>query len=108
MNTTDAKARGAAPPFDAERVASPLRFTLLGPVRAWRGADELDLGSPQQCVVLAALLLQRGRPVTTGALVDAVWGDEPPATAVPVLRTYVSRLRKVLESEQGVEKPRQV
>ncbi|MEV4047990.1 BTAD domain-containing putative transcriptional regulator [Streptomyces sp. NPDC049744] len=108
MNTTNATARGAARQFDAERIASPQRFTLLGPVRAWRGSDELDLGSPQQRVVLAALLLQRGRPVTTAALVDAVWGDDPPATAVAVLRTYVSRLRKVLEAEQRAAEPPQV
>ncbi|GAB3011407.1 BTAD domain-containing putative transcriptional regulator [Streptomyces pseudoechinosporeus] len=74
-----------------------LRFAVLGPVRAWHGERELDLGSPQQRVVLAALLLRRGRPVTAAELVDAIWGDEPPTAAVPVLRTYVSRLRKVLE-----------
>jgi DNA-binding SARP family transcriptional activator/tetratricopeptide (TPR) repeat protein len=48
-------------------------------------------------VVLVALLLRRGRPVTADELVDAVWGEQPPAAAVSVLRTYVSRLRKVLE-----------
>ncbi|MEU6350406.1 BTAD domain-containing putative transcriptional regulator [Streptomyces sp. NPDC047072] len=74
-----------------------MRFAVLGPVRAWHGDRELALGSPQQRLVLAALLLRRRRPVTVGELVDAVWGEEPPAAAVSVLRTYVSRLRKVLE-----------
>ncbi|WP_446046316.1 AfsR/SARP family transcriptional regulator [Streptomyces olivaceus] len=74
-----------------------LRFAVLGVVRAWRGERELDVGSPQQRVVLAALLLRRGRPVSVAGLVDAVWGKEPPAAAVAVVRTYVSRLRKVLE-----------
>ncbi|MET9970121.1 AfsR/SARP family transcriptional regulator, partial [Streptomyces sp. NPDC006356] len=80
---------------------APLRFAVLGRVRAWRGATELDLGSPQQTAVLAALLLRRGRPVTMAELVDAIWGDEPPATAVSILRTYVSRLRKVLNPGPG-------
>ncbi|WP_326798173.1 tetratricopeptide repeat protein [Streptomyces sp. NBC_01808] len=57
----------------------------------------MPLGSPQQRVVLAALLLRRGRPVAVAELIDAVWGDEPPSAAVSVLRTYASRLRKVLE-----------
>ncbi|MFF6877386.1 BTAD domain-containing putative transcriptional regulator [Streptomyces sp. NPDC012474] len=84
-----------------------LRFALLGPVRAWRGERELDLGSPQQRVVLAALLLRRGRPLSLDELVDAVWGEEPPAAAVSVLRTYVSRLRKVLEPGRGpAQQPR--
>ncbi|MFI8092899.1 AfsR/SARP family transcriptional regulator [Streptomyces sp. NPDC086080] len=74
-----------------------LRFAVLGPVRAWRGERELDLGSPQQRTVLVALLLRGGRPATLGELIDDVWGEQPPAAAVSVLRTYVSRLRKVLE-----------
>ncbi|WP_369186678.1 BTAD domain-containing putative transcriptional regulator [Streptomyces sp. R08] len=86
-----------------------VRFAVLGPVRAWRGDQELNLGSPQQRAVLAALLLRRGRPVALGELVDAVWGEEPPAAAVSVLRTYVSRLRKVLEpGRDAAEAPRVV
>ncbi|WP_262700508.1 MULTISPECIES: AfsR/SARP family transcriptional regulator [Streptomyces] len=88
--------------------ADSLRFAVLGPVRAWRGAHELDLGSPQQRVVLAALLLRRGRPVTVAELVDAVWGDEPPPAAVSVLRTYASRLRKVLEPGRDAGEPPRV
>ncbi|MFC8565906.1 BTAD domain-containing putative transcriptional regulator [Streptomyces sp. NPDC057245] len=75
-----------------------LYFSVLGPVRAWRGEHELDLGSPQQRVTLAALLLGRGRPVALGELIHAVWGEEPPKAAVSVVRTYASRLRKVLET----------
>ncbi|MEV6594775.1 AfsR/SARP family transcriptional regulator [Streptomyces acidicola] len=86
-----------------------LRFSVLGSVRAWRGERELDLGSPQQRVVLTALLLRRGRPVTVAELVDAVWGEEPPPTAVAMLRTYASRLRKVLEPRRDAgELPRVV
>jgi DNA-binding SARP family transcriptional activator/tetratricopeptide (TPR) repeat protein len=78
-----------------------VRFAVLGPIRAWLGEQELDLGSPQQRAVLAALLLRRGRPVPLAELLDAVWGEEQPAASVSVLRTYVSRLRKVLEPERG-------
>ncbi|MFF3889336.1 BTAD domain-containing putative transcriptional regulator [Streptomyces sp. NPDC001914] len=77
-----------------------VRFAVLGPVRAWRGEHEVDVGAPQQRAVLAALLLRRGRPVMLGELLDAVWGEEPPAAAVSVVRTYVSRLRKGLEPER--------
>ncbi|WP_037801830.1 AfsR/SARP family transcriptional regulator [Streptomyces sp. LaPpAH-108] len=82
-----------------------LRFSVLGPVRAWCGDRELGLGSPQQRVVLAALLLRRKRAVTLAELVDAVWGLEPPTAAVSVLRTYVSRLRKVLEPDRDPADP---
>ena len=41
-----------------------LRFTVLGPVRAWRDATPLAAGSPQQRALLAALLLRGGRTAT--------------------------------------------
>lgn len=55
-----------------------LRFGVLGSVRAWRGADVLPSGSPQQRALLAALLLRDGRTATAAELIDAIWGDEPP------------------------------
>jgi DNA-binding transcriptional activator of the SARP family len=83
-----------------------LRFSVLGPVRAWLGDDPLPAGSPQQRALLAALLLRDGRTATASELIDALWGDEPPSQALAALRTYASRLRKtlgtqVLVSESG-------
>uniref|UniRef100_A0AAU2ACR9 Tetratricopeptide repeat protein n=1 Tax=Streptomyces sp. NBC_00093 TaxID=2975649 RepID=A0AAU2ACR9_9ACTN len=74
-----------------------LRFSVLGPVRAWRGTDEIELGPPQQRALLAVLLLAEGSQVLTSALVDAVWGTRAPASALGILRTYVHRLRQALE-----------
>ncbi|WP_328440113.1 NB-ARC domain-containing protein [Streptomyces sp. NBC_00444] len=73
-----------------------LRFSVLGPVRAWRGEEQLTTGSPQQRALLAALLLREGRTATAAELIDALWGEEPPSQALAALRTYASRLRKVL------------
>ncbi|HEY2576725.1 MAG TPA: BTAD domain-containing putative transcriptional regulator [Streptosporangiaceae bacterium] len=79
---------------------SQLRFAVLGPVRAHRGDTELDLGSPQQRAVLAVLLLAEGKHVALGALIDALWGDEPPRAASGTVRTYVSRLRRCLRDTE--------
>ncbi|MFI2237131.1 AfsR/SARP family transcriptional regulator [Streptomyces chrestomyceticus] len=76
-----------------------LRFTVLGPVRAWRGATPLAAGSPQQRALLAALLLRGGRTATASELVDALWGEEPPHAALAALRTYASRIRKALGAD---------
>ncbi|MFP3991804.1 BTAD domain-containing putative transcriptional regulator [Streptomyces sp. E11-3] len=83
-----------------------LRFSVLGPVRAWRGGEPLTTGSPQQRALLAALLLREGRTATAAELIDAIWGEEPPSQALAAVRTYASRLRKalspdVLASESG-------
>jgi DNA-binding SARP family transcriptional activator len=75
-----------------------LRFSVLGPVRAWRGDTELDTGSPQQRTILAMLLLAEGRQVGLGALQDALWDTQPPSSAASTVRTYVSRLRKSLRA----------
>lgn len=80
-------------------MADELRFEVLGPVRAWRGDDEIALGSPQQRSLLAYLLLQDGTPVTTAQLVDALWDAAAPPAAVGMVRSYVSRLRRTLGPE---------
>ncbi|MFJ9522515.1 BTAD domain-containing putative transcriptional regulator [Kitasatospora sp. NPDC101801] len=82
-----------------------LRFQVLGPVQAWRGEQHLSLGSPQQQAVLVALLLSHGRPVATQDLVDGLWGDRPPPQAVAALRTYVSRLRALIEPNREMRAP---
>ncbi|MFF2518970.1 BTAD domain-containing putative transcriptional regulator [Streptomyces sp. NPDC058086] len=73
-----------------------LRFAVLGPVRGWRGPDEIDLGPPKQRAVLAILLLGEGAQVSVQTLVDAVWGTGSPGSALSSLRTYVYRLRQLL------------
>ncbi|WP_338672127.1 BTAD domain-containing putative transcriptional regulator [Streptomyces sp. SCSIO 30461] len=75
---------------------SGLRFSVLGPVRAWGEDRVLPSGSPQQRALLAALLMREGRTATAAELIDALWGEDPPSQALAAVRTYASRLRKVL------------
>jgi DNA-binding SARP family transcriptional activator len=86
--------RRPAAGFDPARPV--LRFSVLGPVRAWRGSESLSTGSPQQRALLAALLLRDGRTATAAELIDALWGEAPPSQALAAVRTYASRLRKIL------------
>ncbi|MFI1094576.1 BTAD domain-containing putative transcriptional regulator [Streptomyces sp. NPDC020917] len=78
---------------------SGLRFAVLGPVRAWRDEEPIGTGAPQQRALLAALLLRGGRTATASELLDAVWGESPPNTALAALRSYAFRLRKALGSD---------
>ncbi|WP_206796100.1 BTAD domain-containing putative transcriptional regulator [Amycolatopsis sp. MtRt-6] len=82
-------------------VSAPCRFTILGPPGLRRGDAELDLGAPQQQAVLTQLVSRSGSFVRIGELVDGLWGDRAPATGEAVIRTYISRLRRVL-SEHGL------
>ncbi|GLY28882.1 BTAD domain-containing putative transcriptional regulator [Kineosporia sp. NBRC 101731] len=75
---------------------SGLWFSVLGPVRAWSGAQELDLGTPQCRLTLGVLLLREGGSVLVDELVEALWTEVPPRSAVPGVRTFISRLRRIL------------
>ena len=74
-----------------------MRIRVLGPVRVWRGEEEVDLGGPAQRAVLGLLAVSAGRPVSRGELVESLWGDDPPPAAVNIIQTHVKRLRRVLE-----------
>ncbi|MEC3980616.1 BTAD domain-containing putative transcriptional regulator [Amycolatopsis sp. H20-H5] len=73
------------------------RLQLLGPVKGWRGGAEIDLGSAHRRTVLATLAMTPGRTVSREELIDAVWGESPPASAQGSIYTYVSGLRRALE-----------
>ncbi|WP_244945280.1 BTAD domain-containing putative transcriptional regulator [Couchioplanes caeruleus] len=73
---------------------------LLGPFRAWRDEAELPLGSARRAAVLAVLALHAGHAVSRQQLVTALWGDDPPASAIGNVYTYVSTLRRVLEPDR--------
>jgi DNA-binding SARP family transcriptional activator/tetratricopeptide (TPR) repeat protein len=77
-------------------VGEELWFTVLGPVRAWCGGNEVRLGPRQQRAVMAALLLREGAQASLGELVEVLWGAQPPDAAAAVVRTYIARLRREL------------
>ncbi|MFJ9314316.1 BTAD domain-containing putative transcriptional regulator [Pimelobacter simplex] len=78
-----------------------MRVRVLGPVEVEVDGRVLDLGAPKPRQVLAALALHRGRPVSLDSLVEALWGDEPPASHVVTVQGYVAGLRKVLEPQRA-------
>ncbi|MBT8213897.1 MAG: hypothetical protein KJP12_01650 [Acidimicrobiia bacterium] len=73
----------------------------MGPVNvAW--FDEIldhEIGGRHPKVTLGVLALAANHAVPVDSLVDALWGDAPPRTAVATLQSVVSRLRKVLGTE---------
>ncbi|MBM2620509.1 tetratricopeptide repeat protein [Actinoplanes sp. LDG1-06] len=74
-----------------------LRIQVLGPMRVWLDDEPLPLGPPAQRAVLGLLVLAGGQPVGLADLIDAFWGDRPPASALNVIQTHVKRLRRLLE-----------
>jgi DNA-binding SARP family transcriptional activator len=83
-----------------------LRIQLLGPVRAWRGERELELGGPRRRALLGMLAHAR-QAVSRGALIDGLWGSEPPASAENSVHVYIAGLRRVLEPRRAPRAPSQ-
>ncbi|MBA8792586.1 DNA-binding SARP family transcriptional activator [Friedmanniella endophytica] len=78
-----------------------LEFAVLGPLEVRRDGVQLPLGPPKQRAVLAVLLLEAGRAVSTDRIVADVWGDDPPGSVLTSLQAYVSNLRRVLRDEDA-------
>jgi DNA-binding SARP family transcriptional activator len=73
--------------------ARATEFRLLGPVEAVIGGRPVALGGAKQRALLAALSLHANEAVSTGRLIEALWGEDAPASAAKSLQVHVSRLR---------------
>jgi DNA-binding SARP family transcriptional activator/DNA-binding XRE family transcriptional regulator len=78
------------------RALAGLRIGALGPLMARRGEGALDLGSPRQRTVLGLLALHWPAAVPRDLIIDVLWGDRPPDSAVTRVQAYASRLRRLL------------
>ncbi|WP_328857484.1 AAA family ATPase [Williamsia herbipolensis] len=74
-----------------------MEYRLLGHMDVRAGARDVVLGGLKQRAVLAVLLLNAGSTVDIDRLVDAIWGDDPPAKPVASVRAYVANLRRALD-----------
>jgi DNA-binding SARP family transcriptional activator len=90
-----------------EANAAALRVQLLGPVRAWRGDHELEIGGPRRRALLGMLAGAR-QAVSRSELIDGLWGHDPPASADNSVHVYISGLRRVLEPRRARRAPSQV
>jgi DNA-binding SARP family transcriptional activator len=69
---------------------------LLGPIELWVAGRQVDIGPPKRRTVLAALLVDHGRPVTLETLIDRLWDDTPPAQAHNVVYSHLTQIRRLL------------
>jgi predicted ATPase/DNA-binding SARP family transcriptional activator len=84
------------------------QYRLLGPLEVFRDGEPLDLGGPKQRALLAILLIEPDRVVTTDKLIENLWPDRAPGKPETAIQGYVSQLRKVLEPERASGTPFEV
>jgi predicted ATPase/DNA-binding SARP family transcriptional activator len=74
-----------------------VRIGMLGPLEVYDSdGGAVQVPGARLRTLLIALALNPGRLVPTAQLIDAIWGDQPPATAGNSLQALVSRLRRAL------------
>ena len=66
-------------------------FRILGPLEVEREGGIVPVGRRKQRAVLEFLLLNANRTVSAGALIDAIWGERAPETALTTLRATCPR-----------------
>lgn len=80
-----------------EGTGADLRIAVLGPLLVQRKDAPLPLGRTAQRTVLGLLALSPNMAVSRDAIMDSLWGSEPPDSAIAIFQTHVSRLRKLLD-----------
>jgi DNA-binding SARP family transcriptional activator/tetratricopeptide (TPR) repeat protein len=81
--------------------ATGLRLAVLGPLAAWRDGLQLPLGPVRERAVLGLLALHHGTGLSRAAMVDALWGQDPPPAAAGMLQGYITRLRRLAGAGSG-------
>ena len=82
-----------------------MEYRVLGPLEVRDGDRTLPLAGAKQRATLALLLLNANRVLARDRLIDQLWGDHPPETAIQSVQVYVSRLRKLLPPGTLLTKP---
>ena len=73
-------------------------FRILGPLGVSHDGRTVPVTGTRQRELLALLLLDAGRVVSSDRLMEELWGANQPAAGSTALRVRVSQLRKVLKS----------
>lgn len=69
---------------------------VLGPVSAHGPDGQAALSGARQRAVLGVLALHAGAVLPASRLVDVLWGEDPPRTALRTLHSHVARIRQAL------------
>lgn len=80
-----------------------MQVAILGPVEAREGTRVLPVTGVRLRRLLLRLAVEAARTVSPSELVDAVWGEDPPAEVPNALQSLVSRLRRALADAGSVQ-----
>ncbi|MEV5410184.1 BTAD domain-containing putative transcriptional regulator [Thermopolyspora sp. NPDC052614] len=82
-----------------------LHFSVLGPLAVTRDGERVDLGGKRPKALLATLLIAQGKMVTVDRIIDSLWGERAPESALGSMHAYITKLRRVLEPDRRPRTP---
>jgi predicted ATPase/class 3 adenylate cyclase/DNA-binding winged helix-turn-helix (wHTH) protein len=78
-----------------------VEFRVLGPLEILDDSGGVvHLRAAKERALLLSLLLHANEVVSSGSLIDDIWGEQRPESAANVIQTYVSHLRRLLQPGQ--------
>ncbi|WP_433170087.1 AfsR/SARP family transcriptional regulator [Actinoallomurus sp. CA-150999] len=78
-----------------------MKFNLLGSLEVIHDQRVCTPSAPKIRQVLALLLLRANQVVSLDSVIEELWGEEPPKSAVTTAQTYIYQLRKAFARELG-------
>lgn len=78
-----------------------MQFNLLGPLEASISGHQIPLRGINQRAMLGLLLLNANQVVATSRIIDALWGDDVPATSRKMVQNAASSLRQMIAEHGG-------
>jgi DNA-binding SARP family transcriptional activator len=82
-----------------------LDFRILGPLEVTADGAPVAIAGRNQRSLLTLLLLRANATVSSERLVNEIWGEQPPKTAMTSLQNAVSQLRKLLGPDALLTRP---
>src|SRR5689334_2744153 len=76
-----------------------MEYRVLGPLEVVHGSHDFTPKAAKLRVIVALLVLHCNCTVKVSTLIDEVWGERPPESALPTLQTYIYKIRKILDTQ---------
>lgn len=80
-----------------------MRFRVLGQVEISSGKSSVRISRPKVAQVVSVLLARGNKLVTADVLIEELWGQNVPRSALTTIQTYVYHLRKMIEQNLGIQ-----
>lgn len=78
-----------------------MKARILGPLEVVVEGERVEIPGGKQRELLAILLLHANEVLSADQLIDGLWGEAPPSSALKTLQALISRLRGTLGAAGG-------